>query len=103
MSNFCYILILYKIKVNEEWGKKVVDSKEMWHKTKNIKKNYAAFILNKTPLRKPTSIQEATNYSKEEIANNKEARSQLKDKGKYLANHFYRCCKSREGTSIDSN
>ncbi len=67
----------------------------MWHKIKNIKKNWELYIQQETPKRnnKNKNIQ----LSDKQREENAQAREQLNDKKKHLGNHFYRACKSKAG------
>ena len=67
----------------------------MWHKTKNIKKNWVTFFQQATP--KVSNSAKGISLTKEQREENGQAREQLKDKEKYLGNHFYRPCKSKSG------
>ena len=67
----------------------------MWHKIKNIKKNLEEYLKKQTPL--SGSLSKGITLSNAQKEENKIVRSQLADKIKFLGNHFYRACKSKEG------
>jgi len=67
----------------------------MWHKAKNIKKNWESFYKLLTP--KVSSEVKHITLDKSQREANAVARTQLSDKIQFLGNHFYRACKSKEG------
>ena len=79
--------------MNAKWKCPTIDSKEMWHKTKNIKKNFETFVESQTPLKGSKS----NPLSATDRAVNDEARKLLLALGPSLKRHFYRCCKTARG------
>jgi len=87
------------MQVNGEWKCKTIDSKEMWHKTKNIKKNFEIMVESQTPLRKPKND---NSFASDNRLQNGEARKLLLALGPSLKRHFYRCCKTARGKYMKS-